>query len=251
VKREGPATGLAELSAGPESLVRTTRYLVTPPLAGPANMEIDLALLDLAAAGGGPYVRVYAWEGYWLSLGYFQKPEQAVDVLAAAKAGVGIVRRPTGGKALLHGDEVTYSVALPPHHPLAQTSVLESYRSLSRQLVAALTDVGLPVELSPGTGGLMTRAVAPCATEVGPESITLNRRKLVGSAQVRRHGAVLQHGSIPLSDRPDDIVRLLKPPAQLGGEDFVDWYNRRTTSVAGAGFTATAGDIQQALLRRL
>jgi lipoate-protein ligase A len=250
VKREGlePVTDPA-VTAG--AAVRNARYLVTPPLPGEANMEIDLALLDLAAAGGGPYVRVYGWQGRWISLGYFQKAELAVDTEAAARQGVGIVRRPTGGKALLHGDEVTYSVALPPHHPLARTSVLESYRSLSRQLVLALQDVGLPVELSTGTGGLMTRAITPCAAEVGPESITIGGRKLVGSAQVRRHGAVLQHGSIPLTDRDGDFIRLLTPPAHLGEEDFVAWYDRRTTSVAGAGSTATAGDIQQALLRRL
>ena len=185
-------------------------------------MELDLALLEAAQAGEGPFLRLYAWDGPWISLGYFQRE------LADAR-GVPVVRRPTGGKALLHDRDLTYAVALPAAHPLAQLPVVACYRALSERLVRALEVVGVRATLGtlpPPTDTREKRRAVPCATEVHVDSVLVDGRKLVGSAQVRRHGAVLQHGSIPLGESAPEVLAALAPD-----EPSLAQYRARTTAL--------------------
>jgi len=222
--------------------------VLTPPLSGPANMDLDLTLLELASKGGGPFFRLYAWDGPWISLGYAQVAERVVR----SEEGIGIVRRPTGGKALLHDLDLTYSVALPPTHPLACISIRDSYKELSLRLIEALKAVGVEASLGSIAAGSAIRAkIQPCAAEVNIESVLVQGRKLIGSAQVRRRGAILQHGSIPTRPSTPAIVRLLKPPddGRPDGE-FVDWYHTRTTTLADTGTSASRQDLCKALLSR-
>lgn len=227
------------------------RVVVTSALPGPANMELDLALLALAEAGSGPFLRLYAWDGPWLSLGYFQRGERAVDLERARELGIGIVRRPTGGKALLHDRDLTYSVAVPAGHPVARLNVVESYRVISERVVAGLQAAGVPAVLEEGGGapGRAERANGvPCATEVHVESIMLAGRKLVGSAQVRRHGAILQHGSIPLSEPAPEVVRTLFPRATEADRAWLGWYRERTTTLEREGAAVERAALEAALV---
>lgn len=214
-------------------------------------MELDLALLAAAEAGEGPFLRLYSWEGPWVSLGYFQRAELAVDEGRALARGVGVVKRPTGGKALLHDRDLTYSVALPPGHALAALGLAESYRALSTRLVRALGQVGVQATLGQFAGEPATaarRRDVPCATEVHVDTVLVRGRKLIGSAQVRRRGAILQHGSIPLAESSPEVVRTLLPPGQDGGQEWLDWYHERTTTLEREGVPEVREALQAALL---
>ncbi len=168
-------------------------------------MAADMALLQAVGAGlTAPVLRLYAWSPPCLSLGYGQHVSEA-DRGRLAALGWGIVRRPTGGRAILHTDELTYSVALPADHPLAAGSVVESYRRLSAALLAALALLGAAPRAEPKQGD-DTHPEGPVCFEVPSHyEITVGGRKLVGSAQVRRSGGVLQHGSLPLTG---DLARI-------------------------------------------
>jgi lipoate-protein ligase A len=177
----------------------TWRLILSEPLSGPANMARDEAILEsVGAEQEPPTLRLYAWQPPCLSLGYAQ-PVGDVDHEALTKAGWDLVRRPTGGRAILHTDELTYAVIAPADHPDLRGGVLESYRRLSQGLIAALKALGLqvdPVRADPLHGEERENPVcfeAPSAYE-----ITVDGLKLIGSAQVRRRDGILQHGSLPL-----------------------------------------------------
>ncbi|MBN2503100.1 MAG: lipoate--protein ligase family protein [Anaerolineales bacterium] len=163
-------------------------------------MAVDEAILE--TAGGGlvpPTLRLYAWDPPCLSLGYGQ-PLGDADLDALYTHGWEVVRRATGGRAILHTDELTYSVTGPANEPRLAGSVLESYQRLSRALLRTLEILSLPAEAQENP------LVAPSSDPQGPVcfevpsnyEITVDGKKLVGSAQARRKIGVLQHGTLPL-----------------------------------------------------
>ncbi|MDX1600749.1 MAG: biotin/lipoate A/B protein ligase family protein [Anaerolineales bacterium] len=166
---------------------------------GAANMGLDEAILEAVQSDRAPAtLRLYGWEPPALSLGYAQSIDD-VDFPALKRHGWDLVRRPTGGRAILHTDELTYSVVAPADHPLVQGGVLESYHRISEGLIRGLELLGVVVEVAPEIPGDETAESNPVCFEVpSAYEITAGGRKLVGSAQVRRRGGVLQHGSIPL-----------------------------------------------------
>ncbi len=180
------------------------RLIYDLPTPGVRNMAVDEAILAAVSAGKmPPTLRLYRWSPVCLSLGYGQRVAD-VDFERLAALGWEVVRRPTGGRAILHADELTYSVALPADHPLAAGSVVESYRRISAALMAALSSLGAAVaaERREQPAG----AVGPVCFETPSHyEITVEGRKLVGSAQVRRRGGILQHGSLPLTG---DVARI-------------------------------------------
>ncbi len=186
------------------------RLILDAPRDGGANMAYDEAILRAVARGAQPpTLRLYAWRVPTLSLGCAQ-PSADVDFERLKARGWGAVRRPSGGRAILHADEITYSVALPDTHPLARGSVTESYRRLSAALLAALRLLApeLPLEAD----RRHQRANAPnaiCFEVPSDYEITAHGKKLVGSAQVRKYGGVLQHGALPLSGDVADICDAL------------------------------------------
>jgi lipoyl(octanoyl) transferase len=184
--------------------MRQWRLIYDNPTFGAQNMAVDEAILTSVAAGNAlPTLRVYDWSPLCLSLGYGQRSSDA-DVERLAVQGWGLVRRPTGGRAILHGDELTYSVALPADDELAQGDVVESYRRISEALMAALQLLGLSPESEKQAKG--NRSVGPVCFEVPSHyEITSGGRKLIGSAQVRRKTGILQHGTLPLTG---DIARI-------------------------------------------
>ncbi len=161
------------------------------------NMARDHALL-LAVAEGRvpPTLRLYRWRQPTVSLGYFQDPKAVVDIVQAGRCGVWVVRRPTGGRALYHHVEFTYSVAAPLDQPPFAGGLRATHDAVAGALAAALARLGVAgaaAERSPGA----LRSPA-CFATLNHGEISVGGRKLLASAQRRVRGAFLQHGSLPL-----------------------------------------------------
>lgn len=176
------------------------RLLVEPePHPAAWNMAVDEAVLEAHARGlVPPTLRFYRWSPAAVSLGYFQDAEREVDRAALSRLGLDLVRRVTGGRAVLHDREVTYAVVV--SQGLLPGSVVETYRRLAEGLVEGLRRLGVPADLAPeraGSGG-PGDPYGACFEVPSSYEIVCGGRKVVGSAQVRRKGVILQHGSIPL-----------------------------------------------------
>ena len=168
-------------------------------------MAADEALLHSVAAGAPPALRLYRWVPPALSLGRFQSDDD-VDVDACARLGVEVVRRPTGGQGLLHGADLTYAVAMPRPEGAAG-GVDAVYTMLAGALIAGLARIGVPAAIARHDGP----AGPVCFAGQQGADLRVGDRKVCGSAQVRRDGAVLQHGSILLGRLPFDETDLLRP----------------------------------------
>ncbi len=175
------------------------RLLITPPEHGVWNMAVDEALLEAVGRGLSlPCLRLYAWDPACLSLGYAQA-SMDIDQTRLQQLGWEWVRRLTGGRAILHTDELTYSVIAPPDEPRTSGSVLESYQRLSAALLAALHLLKIPAVAHPIRLGENGQENGPVCFEVPSNyEIVVNGKKLIGSAQARRKDGVLQHGTLPL-----------------------------------------------------
>ena len=185
------------------------RMLITPPAGGAWNMALDETLLEQVGRGdSAPVLRLYGWQPPCLSLGYAQ-PFSDVDPSRLAFLGWEVVRRLTGGRAILHTDELTYAVLLPMDNPLAAGGVLESYNRLAQALLDALLRLGVPAELKHLDGGGHGSMNPICFETPSTFEVLVNGKKLVGSAQARRKDALLQHGSLPLSGDIRRIVQAL------------------------------------------
>ncbi len=166
-------------------------------------MQTDLALLAEVAAGAPPALRVYCWNPPALSLGRFQ-PDDDVDHAACRARGVEVVRRPTGGRALLHGGDLTYSVAL--RKPSGSAGAVDAiYAALACGLIAGLHRLGVTAAVARHDGP----AGPVCFASQQGADLRVGERKLCGSAQVHHEGAVLQHGSILLARLAFDEIDLL------------------------------------------
>lgn len=169
-------------------------------------MAADLACLDEVATGAAPVLRLYTWAGPALSLGRFQ-PDADVDWDACRARGVEVVRRPTGGRALLHGADLTYAVAL-PRPPGAAGHVDALYRTLAGALIAGLAHLEVTATIGSDRGA----AGPACFAAAQGADLRVGDRKVCGSAQVQRGPAVLQHGSVLLDRLPFDEIDLLADP---------------------------------------
>jgi lipoate-protein ligase A len=199
-------------------------------------MAMDEAILEAVAAGESrPTLRFYGWQPACLSLGYGQSWD-VVDMAACAERGWDVVRRPTGGRAILHVDELTYSICAPVDEPRVHGGVLESYQRLSEALLAGLRLIGLePARAKPY---YQDQGEPGPACFDGPSNyeITVGQSKLVGSAQVRKLGVVLQHGTLPLYGDITRIVQALffeMPGQRLAVQSRLNY--RATTLAASLG----------------
>jgi len=186
---------------------------------GRTNMAVDEAIMVAVAEGQAPpTIRMYGWEPFCLSTGYAQSMLKEIDIDACRAAGIDYVRRPTGGRAILHGDELTYSLLVSQDEPWVAGGVVESYRRLSIGLVEGLRSLGaeaLQADVHPGSS---QETSAACFDTPSHYEVTVRGRKLIGSAQMRRKGMVLQHGSLPLYGDITRIVHYLRfsaPDQQL------------------------------------
>jgi lipoate-protein ligase A len=185
------------------------------PRSGAANMALDQAVAEACAAGASPpTLRFYRWQPPAVSLGRHQ-PLAEVDLDAVQERGYEVVRRPTGGRAILHTDELTYSVAASADEPRVEGSIMDAYLRLSNALLAGLRSLGLDADKAPGSVRAGPDVSAACFEVPSAYEITASGRKLLGSAQSRRAGYVLQHGSLPLIG---DLGRLIDVLALPDGE---------------------------------
>lgn len=188
------------------------RLLVTEPLDGPANMALDEALmLARLRHDSPPTLRFFSWAPPTISLGYGQRLDGRIDEQALVAMGLGLVRRATGGSAILHEGpdlEITYSVSAGAGDFEGANDLLETYRWIGEGLLSGLRALGAPVEMvsvQPSDPGAMP---AFCFARTGSFELEIGGRKLVGSAQRRQGTAFLQHGAIMLGAAPARLRRV-------------------------------------------
>ncbi|WP_249864842.1 lipoate--protein ligase family protein [Paenibacillus konkukensis] len=179
------------------------------------NMAVDEAILIAHSEGKvPPTVRFYGWEPPTLSIGYFQKAEE-VDFERLAEEGLGFVRRPTGGRAVLHDNELTYSIIVAESYPGIPSGVTEAYRVLSEGLLLGFRKLGLDAQMvqlasEEDKSKYASMGSSACFDSPSWYELVVEGRKIAGSAQTRQKQVVLQHGSILLDMDADQLFRVLK-----------------------------------------
>lgn len=175
-------------------------------------MAEDETLLEYASEGT-PTLRLFAWSEPWLSIGCLQQVSE-VDVSACQRAGIPIVRRSSGGTAVLHEHTVAFSLAVPPDHPLSVSDIVESYRLLAPPARLALRKIGISAELvrleEAHRGRPNGFGSAACFAALSPYELVVGSRKLVGNSQLRRRGAILHHAVMMLDFNPGRFAGFLK-----------------------------------------
>ncbi len=206
----------------------TWRLLNTGHLDGATNMAIDEAVSRAVQANlVPPTLRFFGWNPACLSLGQAQ-PGTDVDREVCRALGVDVVRRPTGGRAILHTDELTYSVIASDTEPRVVGSIVDSYRRLSEGLLRGLMLMGVPTQQAELPDGHDRDAGPVCFEVPSNYEIVFGGKKLVGSAQMRKAGVVLQHGTLPLHG---DIARISNC---LVSKPDVDRVRQRAATVEAA-----------------
>jgi lipoate-protein ligase A len=216
---------------------------------GFTNMAVDEAILEAYIAGEAPpTVRLYRWRPACLSIGYFQRAAKEVDEEGCRRLGVDWVRRPTGGRGILHDVELTYSVVAGEGEATVEGGVLESYRKISAGLVAGLRRLGAPAEMVPEKARGAGLGSAACFDAPSAYEVTIHGRKVIGSAQVRRGGALLQHGAILLEVDVAKQVGVLQPPPGMSQAQLGEMLAPRLISLGEAlGQPVTAEELAAAL----
>ncbi|MGD8191593.1 lipoate--protein ligase family protein [Brevibacillus ginsengisoli] len=213
------------------------RYILTEPMSPAMNMAIDEAILTLHSEGKvPPTIRFYTWDPATLSIGYFQKAEKEIDLEAVQARNLGFVRRPTGGRAVLHDQELTYSVVVWENHPNMPSSVTEAYKVISMGLLHGFQELGLNAEMvslaneeekekysSPGSSA--------CFDSPSWYELVVEGKKVAGSAQTRQKGVILQHGSILLDMDVELLFSLLKFPSERVKQRMIDSFVQKAVTI--------------------
>jgi lipoate-protein ligase A len=215
---------------------------------GPLNMARDVAVLEAVAAGGSPpTLRLYGWDPPCLTLGKHQGVD-AADLEFCRANGIDVARRPTGGRALLHHLELTYSVMAPLGAPPIPTALQEAYRLICGGLVRACRELGIDAELTGGEVNLVLpdpTSTIPCFEAPAEGEVVIDGRKLIGSAMRAHAGCILQHGAILLGW--DGRLQA----GAMGLEDDVGLRTNVTTLSAELGRSVTRGEIEPAVVHAL
>lgn len=190
-------------------MIERLRVILDGPLSGAVNMARDRELLERGHPGDATVLRIYKWQPYAVSYGFHQKLTD-FDLEAIARLGFDVVQRPTGGRAILHAEELTYSVVGASPSPLFGDNLHACYERINDALVAFLRELGYAAEISGGEErGQMRQAV--CFKSAGQHEIRVRGRKIIGSAQRRTGGAFLQHGSILTGPAHAGLLECLRP----------------------------------------
>jgi len=184
---------------------------------GVSNMAIDAALLDEVEESTSPktILRFYSWIRPTLSLGRNQKIEKAVDIEYSRLNGIDVVHRPTGGRAVLHDDELTYAVVSNDSTHFGDT-IYGNYKRVSEALCLGFNRLGIPAILAPDTvkaGATDNDADPPCFVSTSRYELMVDGRKIVGSAQRRLRRSFLQHGSMPITVNREALARATRMSA--------------------------------------
>jgi lipoate-protein ligase A len=204
-------------------------------------MARDSGLMDRARETGESVFCVYSWERPTLSLGRNQTARGRYDLDRIRQRGLGVVRRPTGGRALLHHREVTYSVTAPVRHGEA---LLDTYRWINRILLRGLERLGVEAAEASATEPAPRPGMLPCFATPGDGELVSRGLKLVGSAQVRENGSLLQHGSILIEDDQSII-------AQVSLEEFSVGLPPAATLTGALGRCPSVAEVADALVDAL
>lgn len=211
------------------------RYLDTGFSNGYENMAIDEAIFLSCQQGKSlPTIRLYGWTPPAISLGYFQNPVNAVDFDACKRRGVDVVRRLSGGRAVLHDKELTYSIICPEGTPPFTTNVLETYKIISECLIHALKNLTLDVHWvtfrdKHSSSTQLHKRTASCFSSSSWYEITVESKKICGSAQKRGGGVLLQHGSILLEHDAEMLAEVLS--SRKSKKEFLADIRSTTTSI--------------------
>jgi len=220
------------------------RFLETGIQDAALNMAIDEAVLLRHLEGQAPpTLRVFRWSQTSISLGRFQKVEQEINLDLCEQRGVALVRRPTGGRAVYHRDEFTYSFVSSKAHGIP-AGIVASYAYLSNGLIAALNHLNVPAELSEGR--VSKQPSAACFAASTQADLTSGGFKIIGSAQVWKEDALLQQGSLPMDDRSAEFYSLLRFPDEDARGAALAQYREMTTPLHTFASGTTWEEVAQA-----
>ena len=208
------------------------RLIIDRPRTAFENMAIDEAMLMKRKEIGIDTLRLYSWRPSAVSIGYFQAVDQVLDLDAVRRYRVDYIRRISGGGAVFHADggEVTYSIVTLADNPILPQKVVDSYPVLSEGLIRGLRFTGL----APSFAGI--------------NDIMVNGKKISGNAQTRRHGGVLQHGTLLKSVDPELMFSLLKVSDEKMRDKAIQNFQERVTSMELEGVTASEKEIMESLV---
>jgi lipoate-protein ligase A len=203
------------------------RFLNTGVQDAALNMAIDEAvLMHYLRNEAPPTLRVFRWTQPSISLGRFQHVEREIESTRCQQQGIALVRRPTGGRAVYHRDEFTYSIVIGKREGVPP-GVVPAYAYLAQGLIAALHELGIHAELSDER--VSKHPSAACFASSTQADLTSNGFKLVGSAQVWKDDGLLQQGSLPLDDRAAEFFALLRYPTEEARQEALAFYREKTT----------------------
>jgi lipoate-protein ligase A len=217
---------------------------------GAFHMAVDEILLATVGSGKSPpTLRAYTWRPYAVSLGRSQRQSFPLDAQKCRQAGVDVVVRPSGGRAVLHGDDVTYSAVFPADGILGAGGIGATYRRLAAVLLQALAYLGVEADLARSRAVNSSGAALPCFTAAARDEVLVGGRKLIGSAQRRTKSAVLQHGSILMRGDQTVLTSLLADEA--GAADLRKSLAGRTITLEeilgrSVSFSDVAGALRKA-----
>lgn len=189
------------------------RFILDSARTGAENMAIDSAIMRLNSDLGQPTVRFYQWKPAAISIGYFQSLRDEVDIDKCKEFGVDYVRRITGGGAVYHKDELTYSIVIPENNSYFPNDILKSYKAICNSLVLGLAEFGIKAEFLP------------------LNDIVVNGKKISGQAQTRRQGTILQHGTLLTDVDVDEMFAMLKVPQEKMKGKLIQEIKERVTSI--------------------
>jgi lipoyl(octanoyl) transferase len=213
------------------------RFIVTEAMPPAMNMAVDEAILQLHSEGKvPPTVRFYTWNPATLSIGYFQKAAKEINLEALRERGLGFVRRPTGGRAVLHDQELTYSVVVSESHPKMPSSVTEAYKVISMGLLHGFQRLGLRAEMvSLATEEEKEKYSSPgssaCFDSPSWYELVVEGKKVAGSAQTRQKGVILQHGSILLEMDVELLFSLLNFPSERVKQRMMESFRQKAVTI--------------------
>jgi len=211
----------------------TWRFINSGKLKPYENMAMDEAILfGIINKNDPPAIRVYDWDPPTVSFGYHQKIKEHILPDKVKEYGFGLVRRPTGGRAVLHYDEVTYAIISRTDGILAG-SVLESYRKIGEVLLATLREIGIDAKMQNSMPSDKEQKiwVNPCFTSASKYEINYKGKKIIGSAQIRKGNALLQHGSILLNHNQELMAELIPTNSNKEKEIIKKLLSKKTIAI--------------------
>lgn len=201
------------------------------------NMALDEALLEWHSKGEiSPTIRFYGWDPATLSIGYFQKVDKEINMDAVNKYRLGFVRRPTGGRGVLHEHELTYSVVVSESHPKMPSGITEAYRVISEGVLEGFKNLGLNAYFAIPRSeaekeNLKRPRSAVCFDAPSWYELVVEGKKVAGSAQTRQKGVILQHGSIILDLEKEKLFELFKFSNERVKERLLKGFEKKAVAI--------------------